>query len=82
MWGSTETNVENWKAVRRLVGHDSGRPHKSSYGSPSLRSTCKDVSGVAWNADDTYLASVSLDSTVLIWSGQSFGTRRLLFCQI
>lgn len=24
VWGSTETNVENWKAVRRLVGHDSG----------------------------------------------------------
>ncbi|ORY52826.1 WD40-repeat-containing domain protein [Leucosporidium creatinivorum] len=23
VWGSTETNVENWKAVRRLVGHDS-----------------------------------------------------------
>lgn len=44
-----------------------------------LTFTCIDVSGVAWNADDTYLASVSLDSTVLIWSGQSFGTRRLLF---
>lgn len=24
VWGSTETNVENWKAVQRLVGHDSG----------------------------------------------------------
>lgn len=24
VWGTTETNVENWKAVRRLVGHDSG----------------------------------------------------------
>ncbi|KAL8291734.1 hypothetical protein RQP46_001992 [Phenoliferia psychrophenolica] len=23
VWGSSETNVENWKAVRRLVGHDS-----------------------------------------------------------
>ncbi|KAK4701977.1 protein HIRA/HIR1, partial [Phenoliferia sp. Uapishka_3] len=60
VWGSTETNVENWKAVRRLVGHDS------------------DVSGVAWSSDDAYLASVGLDSTVLIWSGQNFELIRRL----
>ncbi|KAM0751676.1 WD40 repeat-like protein [Meredithblackwellia eburnea MCA 4105] len=60
VWGSNEENVENWKAVRRLVGHDS------------------DVSGVAWSSDDLYLASVGLDSTVLIWSGRSFELLRKL----
>ena len=37
---------------------------------------CADVSGVAWSSDDAYLASVGLDSTVLIWSGQNFGASR------
>lgn len=31
VWGSDDVNVENWKALKRLVGHESGEtcPHKS-----------------------------------------------------
>ncbi|KLT43237.1 WD40 repeat-like protein [Cutaneotrichosporon oleaginosum] len=49
VFGSEEVNVENWKALRRLVGH------------------IADVVDCAWSRDDTMLASVGLDSKIIIW---------------
>ncbi|KAI0064884.1 WD40 repeat-like protein [Artomyces pyxidatus] len=51
VWGSDEINVEGWKPLKRLPGHES------------------DVTDVAWSPEDRYLASVGLDSQVLIWNG-------------
>ncbi|KAK2465593.1 hypothetical protein APHAL10511_002485 [Amanita phalloides] len=51
VWGSEEVNIEGWKPLKRLPGHDS------------------DVTDVAWSPGDRYLASVGLDSTVIIWCG-------------
>ncbi|TFY54085.1 hypothetical protein EVG20_g9854 [Dentipellis fragilis] len=51
VWGSDEVNVEGWKPLKRLPGHES------------------DVTDLAWSPGDRYLASVGLDSQVLIWCG-------------
>ncbi|KAG5721434.1 Protein HIR1 [Termitomyces sp. T112] len=51
VWGSDEVNVEGWKPLKRLPGHES------------------DVTDVAWAPGDRYLASVGLDSQVIIWCG-------------
>lgn len=32
-----------------------------------------DVTGLAWSTGDRYLASVSLDSVVMIWDGFTLG---------
>lgn len=55
VFGSDETNVEAWKPLKRLVGHES------------------DVADIAWNHDDSMIASVGLDSTIFIWNGYTFG---------
>ncbi|KAI0053180.1 WD40 repeat-like protein [Auriscalpium vulgare] len=60
VWGSDEVNVEGWKPLKRLPGHES------------------DVTDLAWSPEDRYLASVGLDSQVLIWNG--FSLERL--CKI
>ncbi|KAI0682933.1 WD40 repeat-like protein [Cytidiella melzeri] len=59
VWGSDEINVEGWKPLKRLPGHES------------------DVTDVAWSPGDRYLASVGLDSQVLIWCGFTLGKSRL-----
>ncbi|KDR68421.1 hypothetical protein GALMADRAFT_129535 [Galerina marginata CBS 339.88] len=51
VWGSDEVNVEGWKPLKRLQGHES------------------DVTDVAWSPGDRYLASVGLDSAVIVWCG-------------
>ncbi|KAI0084762.1 WD40 repeat-like protein [Irpex rosettiformis] len=51
VWGSDEVNVEGWKPLKRLPGHES------------------DVTDLAWSPGDRYLASVGLDSQVIIWCG-------------
>ncbi|KAI0320485.1 WD40 repeat-like protein [Amylostereum chailletii] len=51
VWGSDEINVEGWKPLKRLPGHES------------------DVTDIAWSPEDRYLASVGLDSKVLVWDG-------------
>ncbi|KAF5383088.1 hypothetical protein D9615_005075 [Tricholomella constricta] len=51
VWGTDEVNVEGWKPLKRLPGHES------------------DVTDVAWSPGDRYLASVGLDSQVLVWCG-------------
>jgi len=55
VWGSDEVNIEGWKPLKRLPGHES------------------DVTDLAWSPEDRYLASVGLDSQVLIWSGYTLG---------
>ncbi|KAF9530015.1 transcription corepressor [Crepidotus variabilis] len=60
VWGSDDVNVEGWKALKRLPGHDS------------------DVVDLAWAPADRYLASVGLDSAVLIWCGYSLERLRKL----
>lgn len=57
IWGSDEVNVEGWRPLKRLPGHES------------------DVTDVAWSPGDRYLASVGLDSKVIIWCGYTHGTR-------
>ncbi|KAG6899851.1 hypothetical protein C0993_006195 [Termitomyces sp. T159_Od127] len=60
VWGSDEINVEGWKPLKRLPGHES------------------DVTDVAWAPGDRYLASVGLDSQVLIWCGYTLERLRKL----
>ncbi|KAG8949834.1 HIR complex subunit [Tulasnella sp. 419] len=60
VWGSDEKNIEGWKALKRLPGHES------------------DVTDLAWSPNDRYLASVGLDSRVIIWCGYSLEMLRKL----
>ncbi|KZP25696.1 histone transcription regulator 1 [Athelia psychrophila] len=60
VWGSDEVNVEGWKPLKRLPGHES------------------DVTDVAWSPGDRYLASVGLDSQVMIWCGLTLERLRKL----
>ncbi|KAF8328351.1 WD40-repeat-containing domain protein [Cantharellus anzutake] len=60
VWGTDETNIEGWKALKRLPGHDS------------------DVTDLAFSPGDRYLASVGLDSKVLIWNGATLELIRML----
>lgn len=60
VWGSDEVNVEGWKPLKRLPGHES------------------DVTDVAWSPADRYLASVGLDSKVIIWDGYTLESVRKL----
>ncbi|KAG6829748.1 hypothetical protein H0H92_003624 [Tricholoma furcatifolium] len=60
VWGSDEVNIEGWKPLKRLPGHES------------------DVTDVAWAPQDRYLASVGLDSQVLIWCGYTLGEHEML----
>ncbi|KAF8306790.1 WD40 repeat-like protein, partial [Clavulina sp. PMI_390] len=60
VWGSDDVNVEGWKALKRLPGHES------------------DVTDLAFSPEDRYLASVGLDSKVLIWSGANLELLRKL----
>ncbi|KAI5981011.1 WD40-repeat-containing domain protein [Pisolithus albus] len=49
VFGSNEVNVEAWKPMKRLPGHES------------------DITDIAWAPEDRYLASVGLDSKVIVW---------------
>ncbi|TFK49367.1 WD40 repeat-like protein [Heliocybe sulcata] len=60
VWGSDEVNVEGWKPMKRLPGHES------------------DVTDLAWSPGDRYIASVGLDSQVLVWCGYTLERLRKL----
>ncbi|KAH7919190.1 histone transcription regulator 1 [Leucogyrophana mollusca] len=60
VFGSNEVNVEGWKPMKRLPGHES------------------DVTDVAWSPEDRYLASVGLDSQIIIWCGYTLERIRKL----
>ena len=52
-----EVNIESWRPHRRLAGHES------------------DIVDLAWSCDqdDSYVATVGLDSRVIVWSGPRDG---------
>lgn len=52
-----EINIESWRPHRRLAGHES------------------DIVDLAWSCDaeDSYIATVGLDSRVIVWSGPREG---------
>lgn len=79
MWGSEDVNVEGWKALKRLPGHDSGVLHSCFVQSHFLLNCLEtDVTDLAFSPGDRYLASVGLDSKVLIWNGANLELLRKL----
>ena len=75
MWGSDEVNVEGWKPLKRLQGHESGSymPLVVSFILTPIISPYSDVTDVAWSPEDRFLASVGLDSAVMVWCGFTLG---------
>lgn len=73
VWGSDEINVEGWKPLKRLQGHESGMYFRVNLRFTLLTFT-PDVTDVAWSPGDRYLASVGLDSAVIVWCGFTLGT--------
>lgn len=75
MWGSDEVNVEGWKPLKRLQGHESGpyMPFVVSFILTPIISLYSDVTDVAWSPEDRFLASVGLDSAVMVWCGFTLG---------
>lgn len=76
MWGSDEVNVEGWKPMKRLPGHESGKSDSTwVFQNQKLSSPMNtlDVTDLAWSPGDRYLASVGLDSKVIIWCGYTLG---------
>lgn len=63
--------MEGWKPMKRLPGHESGM--FSSYVADKMLMYVLDVTDVAWSPGDRYLASVGLDSAVIIWCGFTLG---------
>ncbi|KAI6021061.1 histone transcription regulator 1 [Pisolithus marmoratus] len=59
-FGSNEVNIEAWKPMKRLPGHES------------------DVTDIGWAPEDRYLASVGLDSNVIVWCGYTLERIRKL----
>jgi len=84
VWGSDEVNVEGWKPMKRLSGHDSGESCVSRLRRPS--SPCPlvklDVTDIAWSPGDRYLATVGLDSQVLIWCGFTLGAFHFFYSDL
>jgi protein HIRA/HIR1 len=67
VFGSNEVNVENWRSVKRLVGHENGT-------APANHSLItKDVQDLNWSPDNKILVSVGLDSAIMVWNAQTFG---------
>lgn len=73
MFGSNEVNVEAWKPLKRLPGHESGNNHSSLSIPSSAYLVYTDVTDIAWAPEDRYLASVGLDSRVIVWCGYTLG---------
>ena len=67
VFGSNEVNVENWRSVKRLVGHENGTPVEETL------LTSPDVQDLAWSPDNHLLVSVGLDSAIMVWNAQTFG---------
>lgn len=78
MWGSDEVNVEGWKPLKRLPGHESGESVWCHRIQEVLIGMSSDVTDVAWSPGDRYLASVGLDSQVIIWCGFTLGMSSVL----
>ncbi|KAG8216509.1 histone transcription regulator 1 [Butyriboletus roseoflavus] len=68
VFGSSEINIENWKPMKRLPGHESGNYFLLLISFLHIHCLA-DVVDIAWAPEDRFLASVGLDSKVLIWCG-------------
>lgn len=79
VFGSNEVNVEGWKPMKRLPGHESGESGLLSCISIRAKQL-SDVTDLAWAPEDRYLASVGLDSVVLVWCGYTLGELDLYSC--
>jgi WD40 repeat protein len=66
IFGSNEVNVENWRSVKRLVGHENGTDIFESI-------DLLDVQDLNWSPDNHLLVSVGLDSAIMVWNAQTFG---------
>ena len=63
MFGSNVVNVESWRSVATLRGHEG------------------DILDVAWSPGDLWLASASIDNSVIIWNTAKWpGKMRRIFC--
>jgi protein HIRA/HIR1 len=67
IFGSNEVNVENWRSVKRLVGHENGKDGALHNFNPL------DVQDLSWSPDNHLLVSVGLDSAIMVWNAQTFG---------
>jgi len=54
--------------VKRLVGHENGDSAQET------RLIHPDVQDLAWSPDNHLLVSVGLDSAIMVWNAQTFGT--------
>ncbi|KAG6333141.1 hypothetical protein ID866_5947 [Astraeus odoratus] len=78
VFGSNEVNVELWKPLKRLPGHESGNTSSLIFTFPLYRFLPTDVTDIAWAPEDRYLASVGLDSKVIVWCGYTLERIRKL----
>lgn len=69
IFGSNEVNIENWRSVKRLVGHENGK-----FGCSGTYLMPVDVQDLNWSPDNHLLVSVGLDSAIMVWNAQTFGT--------
>jgi len=65
--------------MKRLPGHESGESGLSTCVSIYTKQL-PDVTDLAWAPEDRYLASVGLDSVVLVWCGYTLGELDLHSC--
>ncbi|KAF8466282.1 hypothetical protein JB92DRAFT_3135810 [Gautieria morchelliformis] len=66
VWGTDEVNIEGWKALKQLPGHEStGSALALTFSICIVLTFHPDVTDLAWPSDDRYLASVGLDSMVI-----------------
>lgn len=72
IFGSNEVNVENWRSVKRLVGHENG-----AYSIFKVIINLLDVQDLNWSPDNHLLVSVGLDSAIMVWNAQTFGMLNL-----
>jgi len=80
VFGSNDVNIEGWKPMKRLPGHESGELDHSICTSVLTKSLL-DVTDLAWAPEDRYLASVGLDSVILVWCGYTLGEPDFLLFQ-
>ena len=56
--------------MKRLVGHENGKLGCDR----SCLTLCSDVQDLNWSPDNHLLVSVGLDSAIMVWNAQTFGT--------
>ncbi|ODM92536.1 Protein HIRA [Orchesella cincta] len=79
--GGDDRVIIVWKLVSRFSGNVSTTAQNSAFGKTNLeqwkpscmlRSHTGDILDLAWSPGDRYLASASVDNTVIVWDAQKF----------